>query len=728
MCNLWKYGMSLLLLLAVATSYPVATNAEEFTVDKRVITLPLEYTDAGMIDVSKESVISFVDNDHTLNGLTDSVQGYYQVPAQVSAGKNNLKIAVAYSDLLLKDSTLTVSIDGKPVKSFAIDISKTRTTLTVPLTGEAIIPGFHNVTITFNGHLTENMCVDEDTAANWLTVLAESAIYLNTEDIGEVTKGLADYPYPFIQYDRDDPVQAVIVVPNNPSDEILTAALKVSSYLKNQLDANQLVKVLEEKAVKKVSSHLIAIGAVDDWDGLVKDMMMSAKVEVDADDILLSNYVMQFQDVSKQLLLITANEKQVISDNIGLVTNEQFIAQLDGAELAVNALPEIEPVEINPRHLLKSFDVPDLTLTGSDRSTLNYFFDIPTYADLYGEMSMHLKVKVSETLFPHEKYASNRDEAELVVYINDVPHSVRVHNLRATDDEGVYEVDLPVQSKLLREQPYLSLRFQANGLSEHDYCVKPNDDNWIFIQKDSYLTIPTVDKNADPSFQTWPAPFVTSAEAKETVVIYPNELTDTSLRQLQYVANNLGARGNIAGLQFVMEENVIAELLRTRDVILIGNPYEYKSLQNFSENLLVEQAGVGHLNVLPFGFMAETSSHIGWMQDSVWDASQLMAVFSEVNAGEDEGKAQVTPRLIDFANETSIHTDIIVESKNGAFFTRSMVEKKKDAIIEQDEAEKIKGEFEGNRWLLYGFGGVILLSMVVLAYYIRRKSRSKRKE
>src|SRR5699024_9913970 len=102
--------------------------------------------------------------------------------------------------------------------------------------------------------------------------------------------------------------QGTIVIPDEPSTEILSAALKLANYLDRQTVENQAVEIIKESALKKVNTNIIAIGTPDQWEGLVNDLLISADFPIPKDELVLSNYFLEFPEITKQLLFVTAND------------------------------------------------------------------------------------------------------------------------------------------------------------------------------------------------------------------------------------------------------------------------------------------------------------------------------------------------------------------------------------------------------------------------------------
>lgn len=682
------------------------------------LTIPQSYVKENTSKKTKETVIPLFTEAHILQGVTDQVTTYYTIPDE---GVENASVTLhfTYSDLLLDGSSITILIDGKPVQSVFLEHEKVEKEMQIPLTKETSKPGFHTVEIAFYGIVMENICVDDENRANWLSVTATSALYFEKNPLEEAFD-LSDFPYPFVQAGELQAINGTIVVPNGADDATLMAALHLSSMMHRGVPSTENIPIITEDDLEQVDSHLIALGKSDEWQGVMKEILQDLEKPADG-QIYLGNHLLEGKEKDYQLTVITANDSEILREKINFLTDDRFREQLSGNAQLLTDLPQKQPREKQLAIPLSDFQMPDVTLAGNEQYSLHYFYPLPTYVDLQKETTLHLRMKVAETLF--DKGYTNH-EAELMILINDVPHSIRVQDLKELDDDGFYEVDIKVAGDVLQKQPFISVQFVGNGLRQGNYCEKPNDAHWIFIENTTHFSFGEKEQNDMNDFSSWPDPFVQSTDPVETVIVYDGEQMEQLLPSLQQLVNHLGRTGNIDQLQLIDTKNVVVDEIKDDSIIFVGEMAAFVPLLDEAEDLLINMTDAGDLLIDFYGFIRETASFVSWIQPSIWNNGKTMAFFSIVNA---DTPMSITDRLVTFLENNKVNATIIVENEAGQIFTNETTE------IDQPEEEvaKEKGskQLELNRGLLLGFLAIILVSFIVLIIGLRiRRKKDGRKE
>lgn len=713
-----KYFQLLLLLIGTSLLFqmPHIAKADPYLVKDKNITLPDSMFKT--VQDEKKIFVDLVSEDRQLRGLTEEVQYFYSVPVQGVKRGSELQFNVKYSQLLLSSSTITILVDDRPVKSVSIDTDKTEMKINVPLEEKMMSPGFHQVTVAFQGHLTKNICENEQNPANWLTILATSSLVLEPKELLNKDDVLKTYPYPFIQPEKDHASQATIVIPNKPTTNVLTSALNLANYLERELDDDN-IPIIQEKDIKKIDSHLIAIGTPNQWDGLIDNLFNSINMKVEKDSIIIRNYFLQSSSTEKQMMFVTADDDQRIVDNIHVLTEPSLIEQLSGSELVIEKPPVVEPIKPKENHSFEDLNIPSLKLSGKNKLSQTHFYKLPSYIDETKDAKLHLLFNFSETLLYTENHPlQNSEEAELVVYINDVPHSVSVNHLTKEKEGEFYEVTVPIEARFLNKEKYISLQFAGNGLQNDDICIPPSDDDWMYIHEDSLLEMSIDKPGQGHSFNRWPAPFITN-ESSETIIVLPDSLEDERIKQLGLLVESFGSDRGLEGVELVFEKDIKEEKLKNQHVIVLGHIDEHPSLEKYKDQLLITTNQSNEWNVSDFNFLQETSSSVAWMQPSVWDETKTMAVFSTIDPDE---KSFLGKSLSEYLLTNKVNSSIIVENKDGEIFTHTS-----EDDIESNPAfsqvDNVEGENNLPVGLLIGFFVVLLISIGLLITLFRRRKR-----
>lgn len=637
------------------------------------------------------------------------------MPVQELGKDNYLNLTVEYSELLLEGSTLTVAIDDQPIKSVTLDPDKGKLNLKMILPDFALTKGFHNVQISFYGQIAENLCANEENPANWLTVSSSSFLLLNTQDLMKDDNPLENYPYPFVQNNTDEPIPSVIVIPNEPSLDILSSAFKLAHYLNNVSTGDEPIQILTEAELDKVSSHLIVMGTTDQFSKNMLPLIEQAKVTISDNEFQLSSRYLKIGDIFKQVLFVMGTD---IEKYISLLTEEQLIDQLAGNDLAVNTPPVLKQNKVDTKLSLKDIKLSHITLTGISNMTKNYFYPIPSYIDSGKDAALHLKLNISETLLDSENLANaHHENAELLIIINDIPHSVALQNLEDESFDGFYNVQIPVNKDVLQKHPYLAIQFRGLGLKNREICVPPSDDKWIFIHEDSFIQFNQLDQTGIDNFKSWPAPFV-SPDGKETTIIVPNRLSSETINHMKEMVSSLGTQSTSDDIHFVYENDLSEEVLKNNHLIFLG----YLKTLEAHEDLLIRRGNNGDLNVAEFGFLNETSRSVAWIQPSVWNDNNSLAVFAAVNQPDKNDFS--SEKIINYIKSNRDSMSIIVEGESGEVFTDKYLLSETDNDKLKEEEKPVKVDLK----LIISIITLFIIGLILFIVVYRAGKKAKQRE
>lgn len=704
--------LRLLFLIAVLILFQ-SLNDGSSLVFAQTIELPQELYGEREHDIERGMVKQLSSEDITLQGLTDSIEMYYEVPVAGVKKGSYLKLNIQYSRLLLNDSTITVLIDDVPVDSVKLDVRKSNMQLKVPLEGHAVSQGFHRITIVFYGHISEHECTNEENPANWLTIAKDSHLYLNVDETHQPNLALNNYPYPFIQIFQEEPVQSTIVIPDNASLSIVKAALTLANYLSEQAGGSREIPILLESDLKTISTHIIALGKNTDWSAMIKELYVSANINLSEKELVVSNYFLKFPQVTKQVLFVTATSDQTIEEKIAVLTDSRYVSQLAGAEVSIDKLTR-EKSKTKQNYTFQELNIPSLTLTGKNEMSPYYFVQLPAYADMQKPATLRLNLKLSDTLFTHNELTKEK-AAELVVYVNNEPHSIAIDDLKTDDETSSYHVSLLIEAEVLQKSPLVSLLFQANGLKDREVCKPPNEDRWIYISEDSRIEWSTVKEDLEANSRLWPAPFSNS----ETAILLPREYNKQLFSQLQMMTNRLGNARALENIQLLYGDDADRKKLKNRHVIVFGNPYDYSGLKNDSEHLLIPLDS-NRLDLSAFRFVNETAEHVVWFQPSLWDEKRSMAVFSAVHPK--KTTTFLSEEIVEYLRLTGLPATVVVESQNGDIFTNAQVVSEETSQATFDEQTSTIE----NGWFIAGIIGMAVVIVILLLYVIRKTKKDKK--
>src|SRR5699024_4868768 len=156
-------------------------------------------------------------------------------------------------------------------------------------------------------------------------------------------------------------------------------ALQITNYINKQTADREKIDILHEKDVKKINNHLIAIGAVGDWEGTLKKHV--AEKDVAADELGIYNDVLSTDNGKKQIMIMTAEKDASILALSPILTVDDYVKQLTKNNLQIKELPTLEAEKIRDKVSFKRMGILDVDLSGVTSQSEFYFYDLPTYVD-----------------------------------------------------------------------------------------------------------------------------------------------------------------------------------------------------------------------------------------------------------------------------------------------------------------------------------------------------------
>ncbi|MGE7919675.1 hypothetical protein ACQKM9_12095 [Viridibacillus sp. NPDC093762] len=658
----------------------------------------------------------FTNSPITLNGPAAEVTFYYELVEDAKGKESKIVLNTENSELLIAPSSLSVSIDNKMVKSIAINGDKPVREMTIPIKGDALKEGVHAVTVKYYGVLKEGICVKQGTSANWLTLNINSYYQLNgLVEKSDVTLG--EYPTKFVGTE-EQPVY--IVIPDKASTSTLNSALQMTNFLTNQSGRKNTVQIIRESKIKELNQNAVFIGVPSEFSNSnIKKLWQDANVKQTANALNLSIRTIKQGQQETSAMFVTANKATDIEDRMAILTNPQFSKQLSGLDLSVKDLPKQLKLTQNGSVTLEQLGAENITLDSQSTNSAHYYYYVSANTQLNKAFTLNLKLKKSESItsIKEQMELDTSTNIELIVYVNNIPHSVNLRTL-ADSKDGIYNVSVPIDAKAIRDNRLIDLQFQTTGLSVNDSCKETDEKRWIYIEKDSSITFPII-QNANEqkgiTFAAFPYPFV-STEGR-TMVVLPQK-TDVSDKQLLKLYNAILQGVQQPTIQLKTAEQVTAKDVENANVIFIGGPNEQPLLQKNVNDLIVSYKGNKPV-LSDEGFVSETVQQFSWIQKNPWSKGN-----NSILVMDHQGS---TPDYIEnnFLQEV-INTDelatVVVQSSDKQFFTNAEYAKTNNQVSIDSKNGKSNNTI--SKWWIVGFAGLLLL-IGLLIFRVKRKKYKK---
>ncbi|MGE7932969.1 cellulose biosynthesis cyclic di-GMP-binding regulatory protein BcsB [Viridibacillus arvi] len=654
----------------------------------------------------------------TLSGPVGEVTFYYELVADAKGKESKIVLNTENSELLIAPSSLSVSIDNKMVKSIAINGDKPVRELTIPIKGDALKEGVHAVTVKYYGVLKEGICVKQGTSANWLTLNINSNYQLN----GLVKKSdvtLGEYPTKFVGTE-EQPVY--IVIPDKASTSTLNSALQMTSFLTNQSSRKDTVQIIRESKIKELNQNVVFIGLPSEFSNSnIKKLWQNANVKQTANALNLSIRTLKQGQKETSAMFVTANKAADLEDRMAILTNQQFSKQLSGLDLSIKDIPKQLKLTQNGSVTLEQFGAENITLDSQSTNSAHYYYYVSANTQLNKAFTLNLKLKKSESItsIKEQMELDKGTNMELIVNVNNIPHSVNLRTL-ADSKDGIYNVSVPIDAKAIRDNRLIDLQFQTTGLGVNNPCKETDEKRWIYIDKDSSFTFPIIQNTSEQkriTFAAFPYPFVSTEGMAVVVLPKKADVSDEHLLKL-YSAILQGVQQPT--IQLKTAEQVTANDVEKANVIFIGGPNEQPLLQKKVNDLIVSYKG-NKAVLSDEGFVSETVQQFSWIQKNPWSkGNDSILVIDHQGSTPDYMENNFLEEII---NSDELAT-VVVQSSDKQFFTNAEYEKTNKQLSIDSKNGKSNNSI--SKWWIVGFGGLLLLIGLLIFRVKRRKYKKLR--
>lgn len=592
---------------------------------------------------------------------------YYTLDADVSDNGYYAEFALENSSLLIEPSSVTVLVNNRPIQSVKLQ-GKTAQQIVVPLEGEALKAGVHEVRLQFSGFLVDGVCVDQNSSGNWLTIGINSYIHLPADSTNALQ--LSAYPEIFTGTKKHE---ITIIVPQNASDATLAGALEITSYI-TSISEDKTVKLMRESDVTSLKGNVILVGAMNEFSSTWAKKSVST-VDVEGDALMLMQQQWKNGDPFVYALVVTAKEAATIAEKAVLLTTETFSEQLAGPTLAVTAIPAVDE-ELRTSVTFKELGMANMTLNRLMTQTPTYYYYLPQAEVSIKEPTLDLHVKISDVITPYSQLENDaasllqQQPVELIIMLNDVPHAVDLQSVDKTDN-GDVRVTIPIDESIVENSQLLTVRVVGNGLRVQNPCIATDNDRWVYIYDDTRLTFP-VDATADKKaayFSRFPYPFI---QGDVPLTIVKDETVQ--LEELVTLYSMLMTNRSFPNIQLTSRKDIKEADLQKGHVIVFGNPTTLPNVK--ADDMLVTYKDKAP-QLEAQGFVPTNDTSFSFIQPSVWNNDYALAVFDKVPTA----KNYVPTSLANYVRQTDAPVSMVVSNGPELIFTS----KEHEAAAQEDE-------------------------------------------
>jgi len=661
------------------------------------------------IELSGETKAVLTDTPIELFGPTAETNFYYNIYSKLEERDYYVQFEVSNSELLIEPSTLTIKIDGEPVQSVSL-AGTTSQTIKVNLNHAALEEGTHTITVVFSGNIAAGVCLPQNTTGNWVKILPSSFINLYPYN-NQHGLSLKDYPE---RYLGSESQEVLVIIPTKPSTETLQSALMVANYLSG-LSSQDHISIVNEDEVEKITGNMVVVGGVEEFQaGWMRELLQANGKEPGEHSLYISQLPLTQNNHAITALLILAKQPEEILNKISILTNDYYIEQLSGESIEIEQLPEM--IEENDEITLSSFGLDDLLLDSNDSKSQTYFYYLPVDKKSVSQPSLELKLKKTQSIKnakSAEELSISDTQVELIVYINDIPHSIDINSLKE-DKEGNITVRLPFDKNILNDNRLISIQFEATGLRVENPCAATDQNRWIYLFADSAFHFPMKSSNQDMDaelfFNSFPVPF--SDKNKDLLIVLPDE--EIPNKDLQNLFSVLTLNGKLPSIRLLSSSEVTEDLLNQGNVIFIGSVSQHDVLKKVVDRLIVN-----YENLKPqlsrAGFIEESVEYYSFMQKNPWNDDHYMAVFDHLK----DTDHYFSLDFLQFLSGSNNAASIAVQTGPGSYFTNAQ-------LLKNEAGQQTEEPAQSNERIIWisSFIALTVILVILILFYLKKRKYS----
>ena len=634
---------------------------------------------------------------------------YYTLDADVKGEGYYAELYMTSSSLLIEPSSVTVLVDNRPVTTTTL-AGKEEHQLVIPLVGDALQAGTHEIRIQFSGTIVHGVCVAQESSGNWLTIGINSYLHMPTDS---TVNALDIAAYPEI-YTGNKQHTIQVVMPAERSAETYDSALQIASYLTSISEENS-VMLVTEKDVQKLNGNVIIVGVASEFKtDVFKNIVTQTKSSDDA--LTLAQYRLVNGEEYAYALIVTAEDAKTLSARAHVLTVPALYGQLAGQTLALQLIPKSDPSQNDTHVTFETLGMPNITLNKTNNDTQTYFYYVPNTHTKIVDPALELHLKLSDTITSYVDLAQQQDTTllqeqpvELIVHVNGVPHAIDLQTIEV-DELQEARVTLPIDEATIGETQLISVQVTTKGLRVQNPCVATDYDRWVYMYNDSRLVLPQqqLEEQPDMYFNRFPYPFVASSEEAPLTIVAAEDVSTNELVRLYEILRTSNAT---PPTKLVDAKDVKEEDLAKGHVIVIGNPVGLPALEK--DALAIPYDKTAKLEEQ--GFIPVANTSFAFIQPSVWNKDYTMVVFDKVKTAE----MYVPASLSDYIRSTDAQVSTIVSNGPELIFTSNEVNK--DGQAQQGERVEQNEAVSTTAIALLVLAALLICGLIIWVLYKRQK-------
>ncbi len=521
-------------------------------------------------------------NDVTIKGIFGGHNIFFSVDNNWQI-KDNCYLELIFSQSEIKkykNSTMTVYLNDVPIKSIALEDKENFKTLQkIPLPKEHILQGYNSVKFSTYHRITEEPCTDDLNPANWLVFHKESFIHLEYEEVPDQI-GISDYPYPYLKVSAQNPVNCIVLVPDNPTKGQVSAAMVIAADFGRRVPYNNIdVKVMQYKDIESIgqNTNLIIIGNSADGEHKlfepIKKDLPSLKNNAMIREIASPN------DMTKRILYLVSDEDEKLTTAAKALTRDKLVSQMKGANQLVSEDYTIDYTKDTMKKnstkvTLKDLGYEDTVLKGIFNQQATYSINIPKNHRLKEDPFIQIPLRYTKAL--------DFDKSSVSVYLNNIPIGDKLLDKQKAENDEI-QVNIPEE---FWEEDSLELKILFY-LEPHGFDCRNwrHGDIWAFVSNNTSFNIPQ-ETVKNRYFEHYPDFFIENNTLSDILVVMPENINKNYLtlaaNTLAFIGQGTNKVDNITAIKDSDFKNT------DKNIIIIGTPQDNSSIRNLNNKLHIK--------------------------------------------------------------------------------------------------------------------------------------------
>lgn len=581
--------------------------------------IPIEASDTietiNVFPLSTDSILRGVHGSQTLF--------FYVNENWIPDGNSYVDLRFSHSPVATAyESTLTIYVNDRPIHTIELTNEEMDDrTVRVPIPSDSIIQGFNALTVGLYKRMSDKPCADLFNTGNWFRLSKDTVIHLEYRETVDSTN-LNDYPYPYFEVGRDNPVNSIIVLPDNFSHQHLTAAAYLAAgFGKYEPYKNISIKVANEQDVKKdaQNTNLIFIGDAREFQNI--DELPAIIEEKDAG--ILEEFVSPWN--SQKKLLRIAGEGNYMAEAARALFYNDLVRQMKTNRQAIRDIGSTldRMNSLGDRITLADLGYSDIIVKGVYQQAATISYSLPAGVKLKEDAGIVLDLRYSQAL--------EFIQSSVTVTVNDVPVGSKKLTFEGAEGE---RISFKFPPEILDEQVLnIVVRFFLD-LGDIDCNQRYENQAWAVIRSSSYLYLP-VEEEGIKTLKNYHSFFCNNGRLADTVVVISDEPT---LEDIKRALNLFAYLGHFAkdleDVELVKAKDFTGEL-KSKNVILIGTPNDNPCIRSINQHMFVK-FDESYARLVPnkdFPFLEELGNECGVVQvlDSPWRQGKKVMVISGID-------------------------------------------------------------------------------------------------